>query len=203
MRALLVVLLLAFVGPLSAKPFDQQDTVVELLNGSDRRCSAVVIAPGVLVSAGHCLVMGEVDAVRTPHGTFPITGGKINWPADDTFVIYAPGVTCPCAKTTDSAPIVGEAVRVVGYPGEWHRVISEGKVLSLALLGEFWAMFGVPEDEPMFHFVLIFHDAFSAPGMSGGGTFVERDGEWVLIGNNSVGAPIVHQSGAQPLPTVQ
>ncbi len=198
MRTLLVALLCLPILA-EAKPFDQQATVVKLLSNGRAMCSAVVIAPDKLVSAAHCLVYGEADAVETPHGVYPIQSGKMNWPASDFMVLTAPGVNCPCAETTPFVVIPGETAVAVGFPGvdDGAQRVSIGKIIGVDRVDSHWR--NLDPDELMGQWRALFHTARTLPGMSGGGVFIESNGRWLLIAVNSLAAWIVGEAGAAPL----
>lgn len=186
----------------SAFAYEPKDTVRKLVGnyeplGLERgpMCSAVVVEPGVLRTARHCVLAG-VDAVVAPGMEYPITGGRVLHDADGA-VIYAPGVQCPCAKVDNRLPEVGDAVVLIGYPGSHRLALTEftGQVTGIETAAEAVKRvlgFEEPDDDEFGYLPYIVHTANGGVGTSGGGLFMERDGEWVLVGTHSFGidAPV-------------
>lgn len=154
-----------------ATPRSQVHKLFEPGRGSG---SGVVIAPGVVLTAGHVashpglnvLVAppqgdkGKTKAVDQDHDL-----GLIEYPADI--------VTCPCAKLADHEAELDERVIVVGFPygigaTAGRSVVTEGRSQGVMLL---------PDGD-----VKLIVTAPVAPGNSGGGVYVFRDGEWQLVG---------------------
>jgi hypothetical protein len=131
-------------------------------------CSAVMIAPELALTAGHC--MGMTSPVLTIGGVdYPITEGYLN-PELDLAALIVPGAPCPCATIRGSAAEEGEQITVVGYPYGVGRVVTYGEVQGrVTIEGREYVM----------------TTAAGLPGNSGGGVF---DINGYLVGITSLGA---------------
>lgn len=137
---------------------------VKVLTSGSGFCSAVVIAPGALLSAGHC-ASGESKWMVNGK---PVT--NIRYVSDGggkDIALMAADVSCPCAKFADFPPNLDEPVAVVGFP--MYRTVKTQIVYRARSMG--------PDHEDA-----LLLDILTAPGNSGGGVYVYRDGEWQLAG---------------------
>jgi hypothetical protein len=185
--ATMAAVLMAVVGLLGAAEAadfktEASDTVVQLHVEGAFVCSAVVVGPGVVLTARHCLLDGEADTVVTRDGEFAITGGKISQ-ATDGAVLYAPGVQCPCAIEDRRLPAVGDIAHVVGFALGVFDDTRKSEVVAIgppdALDPRMFALENIGDE---FWYRMIFYAPQVATlGDSGGGWFVERDGQWRLI----------------------
>lgn len=155
------------------------------------RGSGVLIAPDVILTAGHVaeitardrevafvtgndLASNGVESLTwiesavfhplyDPHGmlgSFDIALLFLSAPVElDDYAVLA-----PFAPET----LVGEEAAVVGYGGGWQRKTARGAVAEFL------------DDE-----LIVLEDGFVESGDSGGGLFVERDGQAVLAGITS------------------
>jgi S1-C subfamily serine protease len=146
-------------------------------------CSAVVIAPGVALTAGHCLQRNltvdglKVDVVVTA------PDGK------DIAVLRVPGLECPCAER-GVRPAQGDKVLAIGFPvdREGNRIVSpEAGVQAVGALRLVAPSFPpsphADEDYIRTDAAIIDH------GDSGGGLFARQNGVWKVVGINALGIP--------------
>lgn len=124
--------------------------------------SGVMIAPGVMVTAAH-VVTGAKDITVGPNKA-RATVTRIDEKVDIAVLRVEMG--CPCVPLADTQAEVDEQVVVVGYP------LNSDVQRQVATYGRAQGVAGV-------HLVLT---AAVAPGNSGGGVFIERDGQWRLAG---------------------
>jgi hypothetical protein len=136
-----------------------------LENDSGQFCSSVVVAPGVLVTAGHCAKMSVDTPLAIAGKPIKVLRFEDSW-SNDLAVAHA-DVACPCAKLAAEPARQDEPVIIVGFPMNpdvkaqtVHPALAQG----LSPHGTRVVTVG------------------SAPGNSGGGMFVFRDGEWQLAG---------------------
>lgn len=170
MKSLLVVLLSLSLSACGffQESFNDARTQVKLLVGDNGQCSAVVVAPGRVLTARHCqeIVNPTVDGK-------PAKILKVH-PAADLLLMEA-DVACPCAKI-DYTPEQDEYLIVVGFPfANWIdaiEVITEGRAEGVRRGEKLREEFGD---------TLV----LTAPvggGNSGGGVFIMRGGKWYLVG---------------------
>jgi hypothetical protein len=167
--AAVLILGIVFVSAAFAAPAARDlpvQTAVVVASPAGGLCSGTVIAPETVLTAAHCLDIA--DYVRAADGVWrKVIGGKIAQNNVDALILYVPGIACPCAPvgTPDESD-----VRAVGYPlGEW----SDATGSNYGIAPYPW------NDEQELN--LLFHDAFTAPGSSGGGVWQKQDGRWVLV----------------------
>lgn len=179
------VLALACI-PASSEVFPHE-TVRHLLLEGKQHCSAVVVNPGKVVTAKHCLRDADTPGDLTVDG-LPAVGGTIIDNADIA-VLDIPGVACPCAEI-GKLPVKGDAVVAVGFgfgdEADKSRTISEvGRVFMVDILMKY-----APEsaNDPVYGNALyiIVDSPILQPGDSGGGLFGMQDGRWKLLGINSL-----------------
>lgn len=157
------------------------ETVRAISVEGDVTCSAVVVAPNVAITARHCLSRGlEVDSIAVAYITAAAPENE------DIAMLYAPGLLCPCAVLGER-PAVGSPVLAIGFPQGGAR-----RITAVALV----RLIGKPVDIAPFEQHPIATGDFiitDAPildyGDSGGGLFTIQDGEWVVVGVNSIGIP--------------
>lgn len=131
---------------------------VKLLKGNEGgSCSGVVIAPELILTAKHCNALGE----------FTVDGKPAFIEAEsrtaDMMIVRA-HVTCPCATIFVGPLEIDEPVMVVGFPLDF---------------GVQYVTYGHYQGESEYGMAL---SADAAPGNSGGGVYVFREGQWVLAG---------------------
>jgi hypothetical protein len=189
--ATMAAVLMAVVGLLGAAEAadfktEASDTVVQLHVEGAFVCSAVVVGPGVVLTAKHCLLAGEADTIVTRDGEFAITGGKISQ-ATDGVVLYAPGVQCPCAVEDHGQPVIGDEVRLVGFPLSTFNDERGGFVFAVGTPDFLDPVAFVRENVPdEFWYTYVFYSPVGTYGDSGGGLFMLRGDKWVLIGIHTV-----------------
>jgi S1-C subfamily serine protease len=151
----------------------------------DVACSAVVVRPGVVRTAAHCLpVIVTVDGLKPARMSLMY--------GTDAAIVEVPGIQCPCATEADAPVAVGEQVMAAGFPFYGQPQPSPQVITGPASVIERRTINSIydicPATEPMcvMDFIMV-EPAILDGGMSGGGAFVFRDGHWVLIGVNSVG----------------
>lgn len=177
LAVLLFAVLLACAGcasqPATSVPqFPRNE--VKFLKGTDGDCSGVVIAPGTILTAKHCVGIGDVTVDGKP-ASFERTD-----PASDLALLKFDG-GCPCAHF-GPAPKIDDEVLVIGYPygsilGPTN-VVTRGTVHGTVDKGELSERFGHT-------FVLT---APASPGNSGGGVFALHGDRWLLVGILVAGA---------------
>lgn len=122
--------------------------------------SGVVIAPGLILTAGHVAVMTQQEDLYLSYKgkEIKLTTVKLNQNAD-LGLMYAPGVECPCAPLAKEDPSVDSYVQTVGYPVNAYintQVRTEGRVQGYLFPGR------------------MLNTAQVIPGNSGGGVFDSR-----------------------------
>lgn len=153
-----------------------RETVLPAYRGETLVCSVVAIAPGLGVTARHCLMGGPLVVGDAPVGVVAV--GE-----SDIAIIVGEGIACPCASVSRSLPEAQAAVIVVGFPmGLGVRVETHGHLQGLRDIMSIGRR--------------IVTTAPAAPGNSGGGVFAVVDGREVLIGIVTEGA--AHISLAVP-----
>ena len=132
-------------------------------------CSAVVLQPGLALTADHC-VRETPGAIQSngPTGV-PLARGNDN--LDFALLNFTVGdAPCPCVRLADREADVDEVVYVVGYPRGMTQVVTLGHSQ------------GVVDNPSMPYGRRLVVTAQVAGGNSGGGVFVHRDGEFQLVG---------------------
>lgn len=132
---------------------------------SGAKCSAVVIAPGVALTAKHC-----VDSIPEMKVDGKAVVGSVSHLTQDISRLTVPGLDCPCVDVSTVAPQRDETVIVVGW--------LYGDML-ITSRGEYGGVFTNPDDKQGYgiYMGLVGH------GMSGGGVFrVFVTGEVRLVG---------------------
>lgn len=169
MKKLLLALVLSLfcVAPsytaTGVSPTAQARATVRLMkNDHDQSCSAVVVAPGKVLTAAHCLVMHEpvVDGKKITAVTVHKT--------QDIALLTVPGIQCPCARLAPRRPAMEEALTLVGF------LYGD---MQLATRGEYQGR--VVYDDLTYGIV----SASGGPGTSGGGVFmIYVTGDVLLVG---------------------
>jgi hypothetical protein len=186
MKRLLVALLLLLVPACAAFTVAAQEHgtrgfVHSISNDGGIYCSAVVLAPGLALTAAHC--------ADPQYSSITIDGfvGQVVARGDDRLdvaVISVP-VACPCVRLAEYEAQVDEPVYVVGFPRGIAQVLTFGTSQ------------GVHNNGRMPYGRRLVTTALVAGGNSGGGVFVFRDGEFQLVG--VLVEQINHLSFAVPL----
>lgn len=177
--ALCLLVLLALVLGCSTEPdvSDVRAQVRKLAVGGGAG-SGVVIAPGFVLTAQHVAI--NPDLVLRAKGP----KGKVLGLGDndkvDLGLLYFPSrvAQCPCAKLAEFDALPDEPVYIVGYPLGITQTLTRGTsqgVVQQVVIPGMWGMQTVLGPRLVF-------DATIAPGNSGGGAFVYRDGEFQLVG---------------------
>ena len=147
-------------------------------------CSSVIIAPGIALTADHCVA---ADAVSIG-GVKPtvLARGDDSGKNEDFALIAFPqsGFACPCVTLASRDADLDETVYVIGFPGMIAQVVTVG------------ASQGVHESERTPGRRLV-TTAPAVGGNSGGGVFVLRDGQYQLVGLLAEG--FAHISFAVPV----
>jgi S1-C subfamily serine protease len=161
-------------------------------------CSGVMIAPKTMLTAAHCIQSGKPWGAGVARAAVKV----IAQDRDRDIALLEVGLPCPCVPVAAKDAAVDEAVVVVGYPLNdlvQTQIATEGRAQ------------GRVEDKYLKGPRL----RLSAPvaqGNSGGGVFVQRSGEWALVGIttnvtlSSMGfstAPISHLSSAATLDSIE
>jgi S1-C subfamily serine protease len=156
----------------------------KVTTGGEAYCSAVVISPGVALTAGHCLRRPmEVDGIK-------VTTVVAHANTTDVAVLRVPGLKCPCVAL-GVRPAKGDQVLAVGFPGDrdGERVISPVARVKFvgALRGsEFGFLGDMPDmDDPY----IVTDAAIVTNGDSGGALLAMQGGEWKVVGITAIGIP--------------
>lgn len=152
-------------------PFAHARAEVHRLSDGRGSGSGIVIAPGVVLTAGHVAVHPGLAIDGQPVGGLPVGNTKaVDQDHDLGLLVYPANIAgCPCAALADHEAEVDERVIVVGYPyGISSPIVTEGRSQGVISL---------PDGE-----VRLIVTAPVAPGNSGGGVYVFRDGAWQLVG---------------------
>lgn len=146
-------------------------------------CSAVVVAPGVALTAGHCLQRNlQVDGRKVESVKLPVDG-------KDIAVLRVPGLKCPCVAR-GVRPVKGDQVIAVGFPvdREGNRVVSPvARVTAVGPLQSVAPSF--PDSPHAAEHYIVTDAAIIDHGDSGGGLFAMQQGQWKVIGINAIGIP--------------
>jgi S1-C subfamily serine protease len=158
---------------------------VRAISDSDgsKFCSSVVIAPGVALTAKHCVAADlRVDSRKV---------SKIVMPADykDIAVLHVPGLVCPCVPL-GVRPAKGDQVLAVGFPVDRNGERTVSPVARIRYVGALKEEFGILGDFPQaLEDYIITDAAIITHGYSGGALLAMQGGEWKVVGINAVGVP--------------
>lgn len=175
LAALMVLVLVALVGPASASPLDQaMDRVytVRTNDAEDRFLGSAFLWQDGSVAVTNAHVVGSAEEVRLidRHGTETTALVIARDPVRDVAVISVPEAAQGLALAPD-APQLGDEVFALGAPLGIEFTLTEGRISSLARQ--------VDIAVPM---LMLQHDAAVNPGSSGG-PLVDAEGR--LLGMNS------------------
>jgi hypothetical protein len=150
--------------------------------GDTKFCSAVVVSPGVAITAAHCLQNGmAVDGL----GAQSVERWLTN---KDIAVLHVYGLKCPCAKL-GARPAKGDQVLAVGFPAdrEGEQAISAvARVASVGALRDALPAIFDQTDPTLDSIYIVTDTNIINPGDSGGALFSMQDGEWRVIGINAI-----------------
>lgn len=147
---------------------DLRAVTVKLQMGAGS-CTGVVTAPGVVLTAAHCTVHGDIKILRQGLST----------PAAVTWVDYyfdiaelSANVSCPCMPLALEQPPVDSKIVHVGHQLSAYfgvPFVTEGRIMgqTSSIADD---ITGIAATLP------------AAPGGSGGGIFSRHTGRWALIG---------------------
>lgn len=130
--------------------------------------SAVIVAPGVLVTANH--VAKHIKVVLYKNKFVPVTVTYVD-KINDVAVLQAVGIECPCVSVQKQLPSTDEEVVKVGFglfPDVGVQNVTNGNYQGMSI-----------NSEGMYFFLFT---ANAAPGDSGGGVFVKHLGRYYLVG---------------------
>jgi len=162
----------------AANPFADARAATRLLKGDNGSCSAVAVAPDVVLTAKHCTVLSNMHVDGKP-----VAQIIVHKTADVAF-LSVPGLACPCVPIGAVRPQMDEGLVAVGWLYGDFIVTSRGEYVGQAVN---------PEDGQSYGIFM----GSVGPGMSGGGVFrVFVTGEIALIGilssMASTGAPALY-----------
>ena len=186
----LTMLVMSFVGTSVYLDGHSSNTprsyVEKLYQESGGSGSAVVIAPGLVLTAAHVALNDKLLINGKPTKVL-----KINKAVDLALVQAA--VDCPCVPLGTDVNM-DDRVMAVGWPLGHLEMATEGRVQG-------WM------DR------LVLTDSTIAPGNSGGGLFAFQDGQWKLVGVTiqvagmgwgfGFGLPVLHMVRSVPIQTVK
>jgi len=142
---------------------------VRQITAAQGRCSAVMVAPGKALTAWHCKQAGEQAMVDERGNAIAKVSNWQQIAGVDLASIDVPGADCPCAPVEPGIePVIDEPVIVIGYPYGLGNFLTRGEVQFVKRH---------PSGQ-----VVLFVNAPVAPGNSGGGMFIQRNGSYVLVG---------------------
>src|SRR3990167_7735287 len=130
-------------------------------------CSAVVVAPEIALTAGHCADIPSPQ-LELENGLL-LPAERVDVIEDrDLAVMLVPGLECPCAFIDyDHPALKDEIAYAVGYPFNLIQILTTGYIQGRDI-----------EDSSEY----LLSTTPLAPGNSGGGLFVVRDGYVYLVG---------------------
>lgn len=194
MKKFLAVLLLALaIGGGSSNVYGQGSDTRPFVRGLHAEsgmifCSAVVVAPGLVLTADHCA--GAAPAALHTGAPVATVIGRGDERIDIALLAFSSAeAACPCVRLAAREAAVDETVYIVGYPRGIAQVLSTG------------ASQGVHDNSNLPFGRRLVTTAPVGPGNSGGGVFVLRDGELQLVG--IVVEMIDHLSFAVPLADIR
>ena len=164
LHAVAFAVCLLAAGIVEATTADEALAAVVMIEGSGGQCSAVVIEPGVLLTAKHCLAK-SADRVVTRGNARIVRSMPAQAPNVDGARLYAPGVTCPCIETSRWA-LIGDVI-AIGFPS--------GRLRSTTGI-----MLGYGKFGPAFERAVA-HSAAIRAGASGGALIQKQGNGYVLV----------------------
>ena len=144
--------------------------------------SAVVVAPEIALTAGHCADIPSPQ-LELENGLLLPAESVYALKDRDLAVMIVPGLECPCAFIDyDHPALKDEIAYAVGYPFNLIQILTTGYIQGRDI-----------EDSSEY----LLSTTPLAPGNSGGGLFVVRDGYAYLVGitvayagTNHIGASV-------------
>lgn len=188
-----VLALLSPVGCSRAADGIDARATVRLLEDEENIGSAVVLLPGVVLTAQHVMVAApkaKIGAGQAPASVIAITDGDL---VDLALVAYPVAeAPCPCARLADYPARLDEPIYTIGHPGSRTQIVALGTAQGTHDI-----------NQPGFHGRRLVATAWVSGGNSGGGVFVKRDGEYQLVGVLTEGNATRHLSYAIPLEEIR
>lgn len=182
-KKLLVGFVLLVVTGFSYSNDFPREAVRELHHGERLVCSAAVIAPDTALTARHCLDDDMIVDGRPVEQSISMRE-DVSWL--DVAILTVPGLECPCIAIGER-PKVGNQVIAYGFGPREDDTRTSG-VSRVAFVGNLTDYMKEFEPTPLNGAEYIVTDRFVlAPGDSGGGLFAMQDGEWRVVGINSIG----------------
>ena len=170
--AVSATLALIHVAPQPVESYATLRAATYRIEGEYSHCSAVMVKPGVLLTAAHC----ENSAKKLSGSNLPVKFLRKDEKRDLMLLQVAKG--CPCVEITFDKYFQDEDVVVVGYPeASGIQIVSFGKIQG--------AMDFSKINAPYIGFAM--QTAPISLGSSGGPVFVKRDGQWFVGGIVSFG----------------
>ena len=157
---------LLHVMPQATESYTQLRAATYRIEGDFGHCSAVMVAPGVLLTAAHC---EEEGAKKLSGSNLPIKFLRKDESRD--LMLLQVGKGCPCVPITFEQFTQDEPVVQIGYPeASGVQVLTKGNIQGAINLEKQ----GLKE--------MVLSTAPASLGSSGGPVFVKRDGEWKVGG---------------------
>lgn len=151
-------------------------TVVQMMDAEgEGYCSAVVVQPGIALTAKHCQVGGP-GWLEQNGQLLPVAEWKLDT-ARDLALLTVPGLQCPCAQLAPKAAVEsGAPIVILGYPNGGPLAATYGWIVGRIQVG---ARLGIQAGE------YVFVSGHAIGGNSGGGLFLVLDGAPRLFGITS------------------
>lgn len=128
-------------------------------------CSGVMIAPEVMLTAGHCVEGDKDTSFEVGNKRATVIRSEFDEAGHDLALLHV-DAGCPCALLSDSGAVRDEDAIAIGFP------LPQSVYVEMVTRGH---IEGVHKDR-------IISDVPVAPGNSGGGLFVQRHDRWALVG---------------------
>jgi S1-C subfamily serine protease len=172
----LIVGLALFLAACGADLADLR-TLARPLNNGVGSGSAVVIAPGFVLTAQHVAANGGFKLRKD--GPVGMLLASLTDPDGDLGLLWFPAkeAQCPCVELAAYEAEMDEAIYVIGYPLGIAQVITMGRAQGVQRV-QAPDMFGSTTDLGL----RLITTGLADPGNSGGGVFVLRNGRFQLVG---------------------
>src|ERR1700674_721541 len=141
----------------AATTFHEARGAVHIFTNKTGSCSASVIAPNLILTAGHCVMDNALIIVNYA----PVHAKLVAKSDVDDLSLYSADVACPCLALADSDAEQDEPIAVIGYP--------VGRNIGFVQFITYGFAQGLNDKE-------LTHSAPTVPGNSGGPVIALRNG---------------------------